>query len=101
MDITQIIVALIGLLGIVITSVVVPYIKTKTTTQQWNNIVSWADTGVHAAEAIYKGAGQGEQKKEYVINFLEKKCAEKNIIIDFEDIENALEDAWIKMVNKK
>lgn len=100
MDITQIIVALIALLGTVITGVIIPMIKAKTTSQQWNNIVSWADTGVHAAEAIYKGAGRGDEKKEYVINFLKTKCEEKNVKIDFEDIENTLESSWFKMTNK-
>ena len=51
-DITQIMVALIGLLGIIVTSVVVPLIKSKMTNEQWNAIKNYALAGVQAAEIL-------------------------------------------------
>lgn len=45
-DITEIVVAVIGLLGIVITSVVVPLIKSKLTNSQWETIKNYALVGV-------------------------------------------------------
>ena len=101
MDITQIAVALIGLLGIIITSVGVPYIKAKTTTQQWDNIVKWTDTAVNAAEVIYDGAGRGAEKEEYVIDYVDKKCAEKGIKFNSDDVLNALKNSWKLMVAKE
>jgi len=94
MDITQIIVALIGLLGVIITSVVVPYIKSKTTAEQWLTIKSWTITAVNAAEVIFKGAGKGAEKREYVLNYIQEKCDEHNIIYDKTSTRNALENAW-------
>lgn len=41
-DITQIVVALIGLLSVIITSVVVPLIKSKVTNSQWEMITKYA-----------------------------------------------------------
>ncbi len=39
-DITQIVVAIIGLIGIIITSVVVPYFKSRTTKEQRETLES-------------------------------------------------------------
>ena len=52
-DITQIVVAVIGLLGIILTSVVVPLIKSKITSTQWDTILNYAIAGVQAAEIIF------------------------------------------------
>lgn len=60
-DITQIVVAVIGLLGIVITSVVVPLIKSKLTNSQWETIKNYALAGVQAAEIIFNAQGKGEK----------------------------------------
>ena len=61
-DITQIMVALIGLLGIIVTSVVVPLIKSKLTNSQWESIKNYALAGVQAAEIIFNAQGKGEEK---------------------------------------
>ena len=63
-DITQIVVAVIGLLGIIITSVVVPLIKSKLTNSQWESIKNYALAGVQAAEIIFNAQGKGEEKLE-------------------------------------
>ena len=41
-DITQIVVAVLGLLGLIITTVLVPWIKSKITNEQWQMIVNYA-----------------------------------------------------------
>ena len=41
-DITQIVVAVIGLLGLVVTSVLVPLIRTKISAEQWDTIYNYA-----------------------------------------------------------
>ena len=41
-DITQIVVAVIGLLGLVVTSVLVPLIRTKINAEQWDIICNYA-----------------------------------------------------------
>ena len=51
-DITQIVVAVIGLLSVIVTSVVVPLIKSKLTNSQWESICNYAVAGVQAAEII-------------------------------------------------
>ena len=51
-DITEIVVAVIGLLSVIVTSVVVPLIKSKLTNSQWESICNYAVAGVQAAEII-------------------------------------------------
>lgn len=67
----QIVLAVITLLGVVITSVVAPLIKSKLTKEQRDKIVFWTEIAVVAIEKHYEGEiGQGKMKKEYVTKFL-------------------------------
>lgn len=93
-DITQIMVALIGLLGIIVTSVVVPLIKSKLTNSQWESIKNYALAGVQAAEIIFNAQGKGEEKLDWASDFIEAQCKEHGIEIDMETIRVAIENAW-------
>ena len=61
MDITTIIEAAAALVAAVITAVVIPYIKSRTTAQQQAEINAWVKIAVTAAEQIYRGSGRGDQ----------------------------------------
>jgi len=98
MDVTQVIIAIIAVFGAIVTRVVIPLIKAKTTAQQWSNIVSWTNTAVNAAEVIFKGAGKGEQKRDYVLDYIHDCCNSHNIGYDEKAVRNALEEAWRDMV---
>lgn len=93
-DITQIVVAVIGLLGIVITSVVVPLIKSKLTNSQWETIKNYALAGVQAAEIIFNAQGKGEEKLEWVSKYIETQCKAHGIEIDMDTVRVAIENAW-------
>lgn len=93
-DITQIVVAVIGLLGIIITSVVVPLIKSKLTNSQWESIKNYALAGVQAAEIIFNAQGKGEEKLEWVTEYIEKRCKAHGIEIDMDTVRVAIENAW-------
>ena len=54
-DITPIIEAAFALLATVITAVVIPYIRSRTTAQQQAEINAWIRIAVTAAEQIYQG----------------------------------------------
>lgn len=70
-DLTQIVIALIGVLATLITAYVIPWIKKHTTVKQQESISFWLDIAVNAAEQIYS-SGQGEQKWNYVVDYLSK-----------------------------
>lgn len=71
-NITPIVEAVAALIAALITAVVVPYIKSRTTTNQQQQINAWVRIAVTAAEQIYAGSGRGEEKKAYVIDWLRK-----------------------------
>lgn len=66
----QIVSAVIALLGAVVTYLIVPYIKSKTTMEQQKTIEFWVYAAVKAAEQIFAGQGLGKEKKQYVVDFL-------------------------------
>lgn len=93
-DITEIVVAVIGLLGIVITSVVVPLIKSKLTNSQWETIKNYALAGVQAAEILFNAQGKGVEKLEWVSKYIEAQCKAHGIKIDMDTVRVAIENAW-------
>lgn len=90
----KIILALIALLSTIITYVLVPYIKSKTTEKERSNIYTLVMLAVQAAEQIYLQPGQGKKKKEYVINYLNSK----GIKLTVEDLDMMIEAA-VKELN--
>ena len=71
-DLTQIVVALIGLLSALITYRLIPWLKANTNIKQQAMIKAAVQTAVYAAEQIY-GAGEGEKKFDYVVNWLKEQ----------------------------
>lgn len=92
-NITIIIEAAFALIAAVITAIVIPYIKSKTTAQQQAEINAWVKIAVSAAEQIYNGSGRGEEKKAYVLNWL----AEHGITLDEARIDALIEAAVYKL----
>ena len=93
MDVTQVVVALIGLIGVLLSTVIVPLIKAKTTAQNWNNAMFWVKMAVQSAEQIYTGTGMGQKKKEFVEDFL----AKHNIQLDAGQLDVAIEAAVLEI----
>jgi hypothetical protein len=71
--VVQVIVALIGLCGIIITSVAVPYFRSKTTVEQRDTIEYWVGIAVDAYEIIIKGDKMGGLRKEKVLEYIHSK----------------------------
>ena len=94
-DITPIFEAIIALAAAVITSLLIPYIKSRTTAEQQQTINEWVQIAVIAAEQIFKGSGRGAEKKEYVIGFL----ADKGFKLDEASV-NVLIESAVKALNE-
>ena len=88
-DLTNIFQALI-LLGVAFCSAfVIPWIRSKTTQAQRQELQAWITIAVQAAEQIYKGSGRGEEKKQYVMDWLE----DHGFYIEVTQLEAMLESA--------
>lgn len=72
-DLTPIVNAFITLIGLLLTTFLIPYIRLKVGTEKLAQIKKWTAVGVKAAEMIYTESGMGDVKKKYVRKFLESK----------------------------
>lgn len=94
-DITPVMEAVAALLAAVITAVVIPYIKTKTTTDQQRQINTWVQIAVSAAEQIYNGPGRGKDKKKYVVEWLRQH----GVTVDADKLDAMIEAAVYDLKN--
>lgn len=62
-DLTPVVNALITLLGLLLTTFLIPWIKLKVSTEKLEQVKKWTAVGVKAAEMIYKESGMGEAKR--------------------------------------
>lgn len=70
----QIVLAIISIIGVIITSVLIPFIKSKTTREQQERIISLIEIAVYAAEQIYAmDPESGDDKKAWVVKYLKAR----------------------------
>lgn len=81
--------SIITLLGLFITYKVIPILREKIKKDNLDNIYFWVDIAVNAAEQIYSKSGLGNEKKKYVLKFLQ----EKDLDIDEKDLDILIEAA--------
>lgn len=84
-NITPIINAVLALIAALITAFVIPWIKSKTTAQQREKMMTIVRLAVEAAEQLFD-KDAGEAKKQYVVRYL----AEQGYEID-ESLNNTIE----------
>ena len=88
-DVTQVIELIFTIVSILISSVLIPYFKSKTSKEQQEEVNAWVKIAVTAAEQIYRGTGRGSEKKEYVIKWL----ADHKVTYDATKIDAMIEAA--------
>lgn len=93
-DLTPIVNAVIALIAAIVTTFLIPWIKSKIDAAKLAQIVEWVGISVRAAEQIYNESGMGEKKKQYVLDFL----ADKGFTLDPNSI-NAMIEAAVKELN--
>lgn len=86
------------LIGTVITYVLVPYIRSKTTPAQRKEAEYWVKLAVMFAEQIYKEKGKGQLKKDYVLQWLNRNnihitVGQADILIDLV-VERFNKNGW-------
>ena len=87
-DLTPVFQAIIALLAALITYKLIPWIRSKTTEQQQDNLITAARIAVYAAEQLY-GAGHGDDKLEYAVAALQRA----GYNVDTQLVREAIEDA--------
>lgn len=97
MNITQILLGIIILIGGAVSLFVVPYLKTHMTAEQISILAGIAQTVVYAAEKIF-GAKMGEDKLRYALNLAKDLLTKKGLTFD-EDVIRAAIEAQVQELN--
>jgi hypothetical protein len=85
---------IIPIIGLIVTYLLVPYLKANTTQKQRDSIYFWVQLAVQAAEQIFSHVkGAGSDKKEFVLEFLK----EKGIKVSKEDLNILIEAAVLEL----
>ena len=95
-DFTPIFEAIITIVSLVLTGIIIPYIRQKIGEEKAENLKKWVSVGVKAAEQIY-GSKTGQQKKEYVVAFL----LSKGIVVDVDEVTALIESEVYKLTKNK
>lgn len=91
-DVTAIVNAVIALIAAVVTAFIIPWIKSKMTAQQREDLIAWIKIAVSAAEQLY-GEKRGAEKKQYVLDFLE----DNGFSVDEYSVNAAIEAAVMQL----
>lgn len=94
-DATVVMEAIVMLVCLVITRYLVPFIKSKTTASQQNEIQFWVNVAVEYAEQTMKSSA-GKERKAEVIRWLE----EHGITYDSNKLDVMIESAVYRLTNK-
>ena len=97
MDITQILLGAILVLGGLFILIVWPYIKSHVSAEQLSMLAGIAQTVVYAAEKIF-GAKMGADKLAYALNLAKKLLEKKGLTFD-EDVIRAAIEAQVQQLN--
>ena len=91
-DLTTILEAVIALAVAIITAFVIPWVKSKTTEQEREDLLVWVDIAVAAAQQLYHKLN-GSERLEYALSMLE----EKGFDVDDGAVRDAVEAAVLKL----
>ena len=85
----QIITLVISLIGVILTGLVVPWLRIKLTNEKLDSVQMWVNIAVAAAEQMFSEPKSGKYKKTYVAEFLKTK----GITITDQELDALIESA--------
>jgi len=88
MNITEILEAFMYVFVVIMSLLVIPFIKSKVGAQNMDEFLRWVDIAVAAAEQLYDSTN-GPMKKNYVLNYL----TDKGFVVDEVELNLAIEAA--------
>lgn len=91
-DITSVLTAIVSLAVAVLTVFVIPWLQTRISANEMDQMLKWVDVAVMAAQQLYHTA-DGPTRLEYAMDLLESK----GYNIDQQEIRDAVEAAVLKL----
>lgn len=89
MNLTPLFNAVIALMSVIITVYLIPFIKSKYSTEKINNAYAYVTIAVKAAEQLMKDTKTGQEKREWVLQYLHNA----GIDVDWSTIDALIEEA--------
>lgn len=87
-DITTILEVAITLLSAVLTGFLIPFVRSRLSTEKKERLEFWIRTAVKAAEQIFKNSEKaGIKKKDWVVQFL----LSKGLVFDVDEVTTLIE----------
>lgn len=96
--VSVIIKSIVAILSVVVTTVIVPYIKQRLGDDKYAELTNYVEWAVRSAEMLYTPEEWAE-KKEYVMNYIIAKAGELNIELTENDI-NVLVEGIVHLIKK-
>lgn len=96
-NLLNIILLCIPVLGAVVTSFVIPFLKANINAKRLEEITKWVSKAVRAAEVLFDVPQSGDEKRDYVIDFIDKTFNSQKEVITKKQIRILLEAAWKEM----
>ncbi len=93
----EIIVAIIPVLGTIVTAFVIPYIKENIDGLKLEKYRNWASLAVKCAEMLWTETGHGSDKKNYAVEFLNNLFNKKRIVLTRKQLSVLVEAAVKEM----
>jgi LL-H family phage holin len=89
----QLILAIIPVLGTIITVFIIPLLKEKIDADKLAKYKEWANLAVKCAEMLWTETGHGADKKQYVVDYLNNMFNSKKTVITEEQLNVLIESA--------
>lgn len=82
--------AIFAIVAVIITSVIVPYLKNRTANSKYDKLLIYIEYAVRSAEQLYK-INESKEKKQYVYNYILEKSNELGVGLREDDIDLLVE----------
>ena len=89
----ELVLALVPVIGAVVTYFIVPYLTARLGGVKLEQYREWARLAVKCAEMVWTETGHGGDKKDYVVDFLNRMFNSKKVILTEEQIHVLIEAA--------
>lgn len=94
-DLTPVLELVVTVASLLITTFLIPFLKSKLTEEQQKMLKEYVGIAVGAAEQLY-GSKSGQQKKEYVVNFL----LSQGLVFDIDEVTAMIENEVYKLTQE-
>ena len=90
----------VSVLSALVSAYLIPYIKAKTNSEKYADLMEIIVVAVKAAEQTINGSGQGKVKKAEVLAFVSHWLAERDIHVSEAELDKLIECAVYAMKNE-